>query len=228
MASVTPNIVSNEEDEPSVVAKITSGEADAAHRVPVVSVTSDVNAVDDPGRRQRDRHLPDRRGERQHQHDRRPGIRDVRDRVRRSGHARVVRIPASAHLVNRRARRRIHPTVAALAALGTALVALPLVALLVRAPGATSAEALSANGAWVAFRLSLQVSLTATAVSVLLGLPIAWVLARGRFRGRNVLRAVVDPPARAPPGRRRDRAAGLRSADGDSSDDGSMTRSGSS
>lgn len=44
MASVTPNIVSNEEDEASVVAKITSGEADAGI-VYVSSVTSDVNAV---------------------------------------------------------------------------------------------------------------------------------------------------------------------------------------
>lgn len=101
--------------------------------------------------------------------------------------------------MNRRSRRRIHPAVAALAAVGTALVVLPLVALLVRAPWGHAAAALSKNGAWVAFRLSLEVSLTATAVSVILGLPIAWVLARGRFRGRNVLRAVVILPIVLPP-----------------------------
>lgn len=47
LAGVTPNIVSNEEDEASVVAKITSGEADAGI-VYVSSVTSDVNAVEIP------------------------------------------------------------------------------------------------------------------------------------------------------------------------------------
>lgn len=101
--------------------------------------------------------------------------------------------------MNRRAHRRIHPAVAALAALGTAFVALPLLALLVRAPWRHAVDALSDTGAWVALRLSLQVSLTATAISVVLGLPIAWVLGRGRFRGQNLLRAVVILPIVLPP-----------------------------
>jgi molybdate transport system permease protein len=101
--------------------------------------------------------------------------------------------------VNRRAHRRIHPAVAALAALGTAFVALPLLALLIRAPWRHAVDALSDTGAWVALRLSLQVSLTATAISVVLGLPIAWVLGRGRFRGQNLLRAVVILPIVLPP-----------------------------
>ncbi len=87
----------------------------------------------------------------------------------------------------------------ALAALGTAFVALPVVALLIRAPWAHAVAALSGQGAWTALRLSLQVSLAATFLSVLLGSPIAWVLARGRFRGRNVLRAVVILPIVLPP-----------------------------
>lgn len=96
-------------------------------------------------------------------------------------------------------RRRLHPAVVAMAVVGTAFVAVPLLALLVRAPWGHVTEVLSENGAWVAFRLSLQVSLTATFLSVVFGLPIAWVLARGRFRGRNVLRAVVILPIVLPP-----------------------------
>ena len=59
------NIVSNEEDNASVVAKITAGEADAA--IVYTSDISDaagndVNAVDDPRGRQRRRHVSRRRG----------------------------------------------------------------------------------------------------------------------------------------------------------------------
>jgi len=96
-------------------------------------------------------------------------------------------------------RRRLHPIVVALAALGTAFVAVPLLALLVRAPWGRAAAALTDDGTWVALRLSLGVSLSAAALSVLLGFPIAWVLARGRFRGRNLLRAVVILPIVLPP-----------------------------
>ena len=47
LKGVTPNIVSNEEDEASVVAKVTAGEADAGI-VYVSSVSSDVDAVEIP------------------------------------------------------------------------------------------------------------------------------------------------------------------------------------
>jgi len=43
------------------------------------------------------------------------------------------------------------------------------------------------------------VSLAATALSVLLGVPLAWVLARRAFRGRSVLRAMVVLPIVLPP-----------------------------
>ncbi len=95
--------------------------------------------------------------------------------------------------------RRLHPAVVGLAALGTAFVVLPLLALLIRAPWGHAAAALADHGAWIALRLSIEVSLTAAFLSVVLGFPIAWVLARGRFRGRNLLRAVVILPIVLPP-----------------------------
>ena len=65
--AVLANVVSNEEDDASVVAKITAGEADAA----IVYVSDVTSAVAprrqrgrDPRRRQRHRDLPDRRRDR--------------------------------------------------------------------------------------------------------------------------------------------------------------------
>jgi molybdate transport system permease protein len=50
-----------------------------------------------------------------------------------------------------------------------------------------------------ATNLSLEVSLLATLCSVVFGVPLAWILARGTFRGRAVLRALVILPLVLPP-----------------------------
>lgn len=47
--------------------------------------------------------------------------------------------------------------------------------------------------------LSLQVALMATALTLLLGVPIAWVLARRRFPGRQILETLVVLPLVLPP-----------------------------
>lgn len=47
--------------------------------------------------------------------------------------------------------------------------------------------------------LSLQVSLTATALTLLVGVPLAWLLARKRFPGRDLLEALVVFPLILPP-----------------------------
>ena len=48
-------------------------------------------------------------------------------------------------------------------------------------------------------RLSLQVAVTATALTLLVGLPIAWLLARRRFPGRDLVAALVVFPLVLPP-----------------------------
>ena len=52
---------------------------------------------------------------------------------------------------------------------------------------------------WTALRLSLLVAMTATAVSLLPGLAIGYVLARKRFWGKAVLDALVHLPLILPP-----------------------------
>ncbi|MEP6759296.1 MAG: ABC transporter permease [Actinomycetota bacterium] len=85
------------------------------------------------------------------------------------------------------------------AVLGGVLVVLPVIALVARAPWGRFGKVLGSEGARTALRLSFEVSLAATALSVLLGVPLAWVLARREFRGRSVLRAMVVLPIVLPP-----------------------------
>ena len=96
-------------------------------------------------------------------------------------------------------RARLPVAIVALACVGAAFVLLPVAALFVRAPWSRLGEALSGIGASTALRLSIEVSLAATAISVLIGVPLAWVLARGEFPGRNLLRAAVVLPILLPP-----------------------------
>jgi molybdate transport system permease protein len=57
----------------------------------------------------------------------------------------------------------------------------------------------SSGGAWEALSLSLQVALVATLFAVLLGVPLAWVLARRTFPGKELLSVVVLLPMVLPP-----------------------------
>ncbi|MCP3903560.1 MAG: molybdate ABC transporter permease subunit [Planctomycetes bacterium] len=52
---------------------------------------------------------------------------------------------------------------------------------------------------WTAVRLSAEVALWAVVVSVVPGVLCAWVLARGRFRGKALLDAVIHLPLVLPP-----------------------------
>jgi molybdate transport system permease protein len=89
--------------------------------------------------------------------------------------------------------------VAILAVAGFAFVLVPLVALALRAPWSDLGAELNRSGAWTALRLSVIVSLSAAALSVLLGAPIAFALARSRLPGRAFLRACVLLPLVLPP-----------------------------
>jgi molybdate transport system permease protein len=85
------------------------------------------------------------------------------------------------------------------AAIGLAFLVLPLVALLVRAPWSGLPELLSDSQVLTALRLSLECATAATIVSLILGVPLAWVLARLRFPGLDLVRALVTLPLVLPP-----------------------------
>lgn len=85
------------------------------------------------------------------------------------------------------------------AGIGLGFLTLPLAALLVRAPWTGLGTALGTPEARAALRLSLLTATTATAVCALLGVPLAWVLARGGYRGLRLVRALVTLPLVLPP-----------------------------
>ncbi|AVT35225.1 molybdate ABC transporter permease subunit [Plantactinospora sp. BB1] len=101
-----------------------------------------------------------------------------------------------------RRRRRTGRVPAALllpAALGLLFLVLPLIGLLVRAPWSTLPHRLTEPGVVTALRLSLQTATLATLLCLLLGVPLAWLLARVEFPGRRVVRALVTVPLVLPP-----------------------------
>ncbi|MER5177519.1 ABC transporter permease [Streptomyces sp. NPDC002896] len=85
------------------------------------------------------------------------------------------------------------------ALLGLAFLLLPLIALVLRTPWSSLPEQLAAPGVWQALRLSLVTATAATAVSIVLGVPLAWLLARTEFPGRGLVRALVTLPLVLPP-----------------------------
>jgi molybdate transport system permease protein len=85
------------------------------------------------------------------------------------------------------------------AAVAAAFLLLPLVGLLVRAPWRSLPALVADPLLREALRLSLLSATLATAVSLLIGVPLAWVLARARFRGLSLLRALVILPLVLPP-----------------------------
>jgi molybdate transport system permease protein len=86
-----------------------------------------------------------------------------------------------------------------IAFVGFAFITLPLIGLVQQVPWGSLRTDLGTPEATAALRLSLICSLWATALSVLFGVPLAWVLARVSFPGRSIVRALVLLPLVVPP-----------------------------
>lgn len=99
----------------------------------------------------------------------------------------------------RRTRSRPPWPVVALAVVAVALFALPLAGLLRRADWNGLAQDLTTPAARDALWLSVRCSLLATVAALVLGVPLAWVLARVPFPGRSLVRALVLIPMVLPP-----------------------------
>ncbi|MGH3358015.1 MAG: ABC transporter permease, partial [Nocardioidaceae bacterium] len=80
-----------------------------------------------------------------------------------------------------------------------AVLLLPVVSLLVRTPWTQLPERLVSAEILDALRLSLVSATIAAALCLVLGVPLAWLLARVPFRGRAFVRALVTVPLVLPP-----------------------------
>jgi len=95
-------------------------------------------------------------------------------------------------------RSTIPGPIKVVAGVAVALVALPLVALCIRAPWSDIAR-LGSAGPRTALLVSVEVSLGAAVIAFVLGVPVALVLARGSFPGRTVVRSLALLPLVLPP-----------------------------
>ncbi|WP_306327501.1 ABC transporter permease [Streptomyces venezuelae] len=92
------------------------------------------------------------------------------------------------------------PLALALPALAAvAFLALPLIGILVRTEWTELADHLTSPGTVQALKLSLLVSFWALGLSLLLGVPLAWLLARVSFPGKAFVRSLVLLPMVLPP-----------------------------
>jgi molybdate transport system permease protein len=80
-----------------------------------------------------------------------------------------------------------------------AFLVLPLIGLVIRAPWGHLGSVLSGTDALQALELSLWTATVATGVALVIGVPLAWLLARTVFPGQRLLRALVTLPLVLPP-----------------------------
>ena len=85
------------------------------------------------------------------------------------------------------------------AIVGAAFVVLPLAGMVLRVDWANFLPLITSESSLDALGLSLRTSLAATALCIVLGVPMALVLARTRFWGQKVLRSLVLLPLVLPP-----------------------------
>jgi molybdate transport system permease protein len=97
------------------------------------------------------------------------------------------------------ARRTQHLAVLLVGGSLAAFLVLPLVALFVTASPAELAAGLRSPLVWPALRLSLVTTTTSLTLAVLLGTPLAWVLAQRRTRVTLLIETLVQLPMVVPP-----------------------------
>nr|WP_245627237.1 ABC transporter permease [Kribbia dieselivorans] len=85
------------------------------------------------------------------------------------------------------------------ALIALAFLLIPLGGLIIRAPWTHAWEILTRDDALDALRLSLWTTTLATGISIVLGVPLAWLLARTDLPGLRWVRALVTLPLVLPP-----------------------------
>lgn len=117
---------------------------------------------------------------------------------RRPHSPRSTRGPHSPH-TPRKSRTRAPVALAVPALLAVAFLLMPLLGILARTEWSDLGSHLTSDGVTEALRLSLLVSFCALALSLLLGVPLAWLLARVSFPGKALVRSLVLLPMVLPP-----------------------------
>jgi molybdate transport system permease protein len=96
-------------------------------------------------------------------------------------------------------KQPFNPLLALLAALAALFFVFPLIGLITGAPWGHVGEVITSKTSLDALGLSIVASLSSTAIALMFGFPLAWLLARGRFRGKGLLRGLTTLPMVLPP-----------------------------
>ncbi|CAB5240943.1 unannotated protein [freshwater metagenome] len=96
-------------------------------------------------------------------------------------------------------RRRIDPLTRVLAYTAILVVALPIVALVVKVPWSTFIESVGADDSLVAIQLSLWTSGISAILCLVLGVPLAWWLSQSDVKISRIVRPIVLAPIALPP-----------------------------
>jgi molybdate transport system permease protein len=96
-------------------------------------------------------------------------------------------------------KQPFNPLLALLAALAALFFVFPLIGLLTGAPWGRMTSVITSKSSLDALGLSIVASLASTVIALLFGFPLAWLLARGRFRGKGVVRGLTTLPMVLPP-----------------------------
>ncbi|WIM96967.1 ABC transporter permease [Actinoplanes oblitus] len=96
-------------------------------------------------------------------------------------------------------KQRVPPALLVPAVGGLIFLILPLAGLLWRTPWSTLRQRLTEPEVAQALKLSLLTASLATLLCLLLGVPLAWLLARVTFPGRRLVRALITVPLVLPP-----------------------------
>ena len=95
--------------------------------------------------------------------------------------------------------KKIDPISRVLAYIAIAFIALPIIALVIKVPWSTFFDSLSQSDSLVAVKLSLWTSILAAAISLLLGVPLAWWLVKSNEKLTRFIRPLVLAPIALPP-----------------------------
>jgi len=96
-------------------------------------------------------------------------------------------------------KQPFNPLLAVLAALAALFFVFPLIGMITGAPWGNVFGIITSKSSLDALGLSLIASLASTVIALLFGFPLAWLLARGQFRGQGLVRALTTLPMVLPP-----------------------------
>ncbi|MBC95837.1 molybdate ABC transporter permease subunit [bacterium] len=96
-------------------------------------------------------------------------------------------------------QRPVPTSILVIATIGFALLAIPFIGLAQRTPWSSFAQIATEETVLRSISLSMIIATSSACICLILGIPLGWILAKAKFRGLKIVRAVVLLPMVLPP-----------------------------